>query len=220
MFANRTEAGRQLAGRLAGFAAENPAVYALPRGGIPVAAEVAVALGAPLDLIFVRKIGAPLQPELALGAVVDGAEPAVVWNEDIVRQAGVTKRQKQDLADRAIEEVRRRRQLFASGRAAVPPKGRTAIVVDDGLATGATARAAIRALRKAGARRVVLAVPVAPADAAARMRLKADVFICLEEPEAFGSVGAHYADFSQVSDEEAIAILDRQPRRGEAAGAA
>ena len=217
MFESRTEAGRRLAARLMSFAAEKPVVYALPRGGVPVAAEVAAALGAPLDLIFVRKIGAPSQPELALGALVEGAESVVVWNEDIVRQAGVTKTDRETLAALARAEIGRRRAVLARSLQQISAKDRTAIVIDDGIATGATARAAVRALRKTGARRVILAVPVSPRETAERMRREADVFICLEAPADFSGVGGFYADFTQVPDDEVVRILrhfDQRPAGG------
>jgi predicted phosphoribosyltransferase len=217
MFSDRTEAGRKLSRALAQHRLEAPIVYGLPRGGVPVACEVAEALAAPLDVILVRKIGAPGQEELALGAVVDGRKPIVVWNEDVVRSLGVDAATLQDLSREQQRVIDRRAALYAGRRPSVSPAGRTAIVVDDGLATGATARAALRALRKARASKVILAAPVAPQDTIDALRGEADGIVVLETPAYFPGVGAFYVDFGQTSDEEVLACLDRQdawaPRR-------
>ena len=163
LFADRGSAGRQLAKRLRGLNLADPVVYALPRGGVPVAVEIAKALGAPLDLILVRKIGAPGQPELALGAVVDGEDAQTVVNEAVARMTGADAAYLDKVRDQELAEIERRRSLYLGDRAPVSAAGRTAIVVDDGLATGATAKAALRALKRRGAAMTVLAVPVGPA---------------------------------------------------------
>lgn len=212
-FPDRTQAGRRLAERLARLGLRDPIVYALPRGGVPVAFEIARALRAPLDLALVRKIGAPGQPELALAAVVDGDRPRVVVNEAIRRMTGATDAYLEREGARELAEIERRRGLYFGHRARLDPKGRTVIVVDDGLATGATARAAIQALRGQGAARLILAVPVAPSDTAAAMRREVDDFVCLVEPIAFWGVGSFYSDFHQLDDEEVLRYL----RRSEAA---
>jgi putative phosphoribosyl transferase len=184
-------------------------VLALPRGGVPVAAEVAAALKAPLDLVLVRKIGYPRQPELAMGAVVDGADPIIVRNEDVISMTGVSEAEFDEVCKQELAEIERRRARYLGARAPVELSGRTAIVIDDGLATGATMRAALRALRKRAPGKIVLAVPVAPSDTLEDMRGDADEIVCLEAYEFFGAIGAYYSDFRQVSDEELISILAR-----------
>ena len=169
-FRDRSDAGRKLASALAQYTDQQPVVLALPRGGVPVAAEVAAALNAPLDLVLVRKIGVPFQPELAMGAVVDGGAPLVVRNEDVIRLAGIDEADFKAVCDSALAEIERRRQRYLGGRARVEVAGRTAIVIDDGIATGATTRAALRATRMRKPKRLVLAVPVAPTDSLAAMR--------------------------------------------------
>lgn len=206
-FADRVEAGRRLAERLVAMRPADPVVYALPRGGVPVAAEVARALDAPLDLLLVRKIGAPGQPELALGAVADGGE--LVLNPEIIAATGASETFIEDARRAQLTEIERRRGRYMAGRAPLDLRGRTAVVVDDGLATGATARAALHALRQRGAARLILAVPVAPPDAAAALRADADEVVVVLEAEPFGGVGAFYADFHQLGDEEVVAILAR-----------
>ncbi len=186
---------------------------ALPRGGVPVAAEVAAALGAPLDLVLVRKIGVPFQPELAMGAVADGNAPMVVRNEDVVRMAGVSEEEFKAVCDSQLAEVERRRQRYLGNRNAVNVEGRPAIVVDDGIATGATIRAALRATRMRNPSSLVLAVPVAPTDSLAALRGEVDELICLESYENFGAIGYYYSDFRQVSDEEVVETLARFPVR-------
>jgi putative phosphoribosyl transferase len=212
-FRNRKEAGRQLAAALAKYKDRKPVVLALPRGGVPVAAEVAAALGAPLDLILVRKIGVPFQPELAMGAVVDGAAPTVVRNEDVVRMAGISEEEFKAVCDSELAEIERRRGRYLGGRAAVGVEGRPAIVIDDGIATGATTRAALRATRMRNPSSLVLAVPVAPTDSVAVLRREVDELVCLESYDNFGAIGFYYSDFRQVSDEEVIETLARFPER-------
>ena len=217
-FRNRSDAGRQLAKALAGYKDQQPVILALPRGGVPVAAEVAAALNAPLDLILVRKIGVPFQPELAMGAVVDGGAPIVVRNEDVIRLAGIDESEFKAVCDEELAEIERRRQRYLGNRKHVDVSGRTAIVIDDGIATGATTRAALRATRMRKPKRLVLAVPVAPTDSLSELRSDADDVVCLEDHEFFGAIGVYYADFSQVPDEEVIEILKRFPVQRPAAG--
>src|SRR5262245_9033065 len=207
-FRNRSEAGRKLARALTHYKGQCPVVLALPRGGVAVAAEAAADLQAPLDLILVRKIGVPLQPELAMGAVVDGSTPLIVRNEEIIRLAGIDEADFQAVRDRELAEIERRHRRYLGDRERVDVAGRTAIVIDDGIATGATTRAALRATRQCHPKTLVLAVPVAPAEALAEMRLEADDVVCLEDL-AFGAIGYYYSDFRQVSDEEVIETLRR-----------
>lgn len=209
IFADRTDAGRRIALELAKRTIESPAVYALPRGGVPVAVEVAEALGAPLDLVLVRKIGAPAQPEVALAAVVEGEPPQMVINEEVMRRSGATETYLARERDRQIQEMLRRRTRYLGSRARVDPAGHTAIVVDDGLATGATMKAAITALRRQGAKRIIAAVPVAPESEVAALREIADDVVCLSAPRFFRGVGGAYQDFHQLSDEETIGYLRR-----------
>jgi putative phosphoribosyl transferase len=206
-FADRAEAGRMLAERLAALRLEAPLVLALPRGGVPVAAEIARALDAPLDLVIARKIGVPMQPELAMGAVVDGDTPIVVRNEDVIGMAGIDESEFQAVCRDELAEIKRRRQRYVGDRQPVPIAGKTAIVVDDGIATGATVRAALRATRLRKPRQLVLATPVAPTDTLRDLRSEVDDLVCLESHELFGSIGAYYTDFRQVGDEEVISLL-------------
>jgi len=210
-FRDRSDAGRRLAKALAGYKDRQPVILALPRGGVPVAAEVAAALNAPLDLILVRKIGVPFQPELAMGAVVDGGAPIIVRNEDVIRLAGIDESEFQAVCDEELAEIERRRQRYLGSRQRVDVSGRTAIVIDDGVATGATTRAALRATRMRKPKRLVLAVPVAPTDSLPALYGDADDVVCLEDHALFGAIGFYYADFSQVPDEEVIEILKRFP---------
>jgi putative phosphoribosyl transferase len=205
VFPDRRQAGRRLAAALMRLKALDPIVLALPRGGVPVAFEVAQALDAPLDVVLVRKIGAPGHPELGLGAVVEGA--AVVLNDEIVRLVAPNPAYLQQETARQLEEIERRRELYRGGRAPVAAHGRLVIVIDDGIATGGTVRAALRALAQAKPARLVLAVPVAPKDAIATLAAEADEVVCLASPEPFLAVGAHYQDFRQTSDEEVVELL-------------
>ncbi|MCU1442164.1 MAG: Erythromycin esterase [Cryobacterium sp.] len=207
MFINRTDAGRQLAAVLTELREENPIVYALPRGGVPVAVEIAEALGAPLDLLIVRKIGAPGYPEVALGAVVDGDDPQLVVNDDVYAATGRDAEGLERARLSELAEIERRRRRYLGDRPPLDPAGRTVIVVDDGLATGATAKAALRALRRQRAARIVLAVPVAPSDTIAQMRAEADDVVVLQIPRQFWAIGPFYRDFHQLSDDETIALL-------------
>lgn len=209
-FADRKAAGRALAQALASMHFDHPpVVLALPRGGVPVAAEVARRLAAPLDLLLVRKIGAPWQPELALAAVVEGDPPVLVLDDEVQGVARLGPRELAQARDDALLEIERRRRLYLQGRGALPLAGRTAIVVDDGIATGTTVRAALRGVRQRGPARLVLAVPVAPVDTVAGLRAEVDSLVCLHTPAHFRAVGAHYLDFHQVGDDEVLATLRR-----------
>ena len=204
LFADRTEAGRQLAKRVVASGVTDAIVYALPRGGVPVALEVARALDAPLDLVLVRKIGAPGQPEVALAAVVDGGFPRMIVNEAVQRAVGAGPAYIVQEKALALAEIERRRQLYLGNRTHPDPAGKTVVLVDDGLATGATARVAIQQLRARGAGQVILAVPVVPESALETLRSEVDQLICLASPAEFHSVGAFYGDFHQLSDEEVL----------------
>ena len=206
-FIDRSDAGRQLASRLGAMALERPVVYALPRGGVAVALEIARTLGAPLDLLLVRKIGAPGAPEVALGAVVEGEPPQTVINEDVRRMSRADDAYLERARARELVELERRRARYLGSRARLNPKGRTAIVVDDGLATGATARAALIALKRQGATRIVLAIPAAPVEALADIKGYADEVVCLHPARDFSGVGSFYSDFHQLTDEETIGLL-------------
>jgi putative phosphoribosyl transferase len=218
-YPDRASAARDLARMLArvlparGFHA--PAVVlALPRGGVPVAAEVARHLHAPLDLLLVRKIGVPWQPELALAAVVDGKPPVLVVDEEVQAAAGTSAHVLERGMQEALTEIRQRRALYLPDRDPLPLSGCTAILVDDGIATGTTARAALQGLRRrndAPAHRV-LAVPVAPAEALARLASEVDAIVCLHQPRPFRAVGMHYLDFHQVSDAEVTVALQQAGR--------
>ena len=216
-FMDRSEAGRKLAEALSAFRHQNVIVLALPRGGVPVAKEVAAALGASLDLVLVRKIGVPDRPELAMGAVVDGAAPLTVRNQDVIAIARVTAAEFNAVRDRELAEIRRRRVEYLGARPHPRLAGRTVIVVDDGVATGATTRAALRAVKGQDPGRLILAVPVAPKRSLAELAGEADEIICLEAYEVFRAIGRFYSDFGQVSDREVKDILAEFPADGIAA---
>jgi len=211
-FADRRAAGRALASALRRFSHDNPIVLALPRGGVPVAHEVAEALDAPLDVVIVRKIGAPNHTELGLGAIVEGADPELVLNDEIVRTLHVSPAYIEDERQRQLAEIERRRTLYRRGRAPIPLEGRVVIVVDDGIATGGTMKAVLGALARAGAARRILAIPVAPADVLAELEPLADEIVCLASLTAFHAVGLHYRDFRQTTDSEVVAILAEHRR--------
>lgn len=206
-FSGRPEAGVQLGERLAAMALERPVVLALPRGGVPVAAEVARILRAPLDLLLVRKIGAPGNPEVALAAIVEGENAQVVVNEDIMRMSGADVDYLESAYAEQLAELERRRKRYLGDRPRVNPAGRTAIVVDDGLATGATMKAALSALKRNEVARIVVALPVAPVGALEELADLADDIVCLHPAREFRGVGGFYRDFHQLSDEETIALL-------------
>lgn len=196
-----------LADRLAAMKLQRPLVLALPRGGVPVGAVIAKALGVPLDVVFVRKIGAPDQPELAVGAVADGSEPEIVLNTELVETLGLGEDYITAATARELATIERRRRAWAELRPNVSPAGRTAMVVDDGVATGMTMQAALRQLRRQKPARLIAAAPVASREAAAMLEREADQVVCLSSPRRFGSVGAFYRSFLQVSDEEVAALL-------------
>lgn len=206
-FENRRDAGRRLAAALNRFRARDCIVLALPRGGVPVADEVAQAIQAPLDLLLVRKIGAPGQPELAVGAVIDGGSPLIVRDRQLLALTGTTIKHFDRICTRELAEIERRRKLYLGGRPPLPVKGRTAIVVDDGLATGSTMRVALRAARMRNPAHLVVAVPVASQAALDSLAGEADEIICLAAPDPFVAVGHFYRDFRQVEDREVIQVL-------------
>jgi putative phosphoribosyl transferase len=205
MFTDRRDAGRQLARLLVPSAGPTPVVVALPRGGVPVAAEVADRLGAPLDIIVVRKLGSRWQPELGVGAIAEG--DVRVLNETLVRAEGMSAQDIDVVTAREQAELERRVRRYRGGRPPVDVAGRPVIVVDDGLATGYTARAAIEALRRRGATRITLAVPVAPEDASQAMLDVVDEVVVVETPAWFFAIGEFYEDFSQTTDDEVDALL-------------
>lgn len=209
MFVDREDAGKRLAARLAHFKGRNLCVLALPRGGVPVAFEVARALEAPLDLVLVRKIGAPFEPELAVGAIVDGRNPELVLNEEIVAELGIPRAFIDEAAAEQLKEIERRRERYLGGRPRVDVAGKTVLIVDDGIATGATIRAALRATRRGKPQTLVLAVPVAPAETIGALRAEADDVICLETYDDFGAIGLYYRNFAQVSDETVRDLVAR-----------
>jgi putative phosphoribosyl transferase len=211
-YLDRRDAGRQLALKLCRWKHAGAVVFALPRGGVPVAVEVAKELKAPLDLLYVRKIGAPLEPELALGAIVDGSDPDIVLNDAVIARLGVSQSVVDGIAADALKEVERRRRLYRAPAKPLMPTGRPAIVVDDGLATGASMRAAVKALRRRGATHVIVAVPVAPPDAVEGLEAEGAEVVCPLVTDRFFGVGAFYSDFHQLSDDDVKAALDEMKR--------
>jgi putative phosphoribosyl transferase len=207
MFRNRQEAGLKLANQLAKLDLREPVVLALPRGGIPVAVEIARVLKAPIDLVIVRKVGAPRNPELAVAAIVDDNPPEVVLNREIVETYGLDDAELRTLIDRERPELERRRLAYRGRREPVSITGKTAIVVDDGVATGTTMKVAIRALKRRSPREIIVAVPVSPPDGVIELTREADRIVCLSQPVRFHALGYYYRDFPQLSDEEVIAAL-------------
>jgi predicted phosphoribosyltransferase len=207
IYSNRSDSGRRLARELANYASEKPIILALPRGGVLVAAEIAGALDAPLDLLLVRKIGVPFQPELAMGAVVDGGHPHVIRNEDVIALADISADDFNRVCQSELSEIERRRTLYLADRPRADVKDRVAIVVDDGIATGATVRAALQAIRERNPKRLVLAVPVAPTSTLEELSGLVDDIVCLQSHEPFYAIGLYYDDFHQVSDSEVVSIL-------------
>lgn len=216
-FADRRDAGRRLARGLASLASERPTVIGLPRGGVPVALEIAAALNAPLEILAVRKLGAPENPELGIGAVAE--DGIVVMDPATVTALGVGKRQLEGTLARETAELRRRVDLYRGGRPPLDLEGRTVIVVDDGLATGVTDAAALRAVRRKGPRKVILAVPVCSPEAASRLARDADEIVCLLQPAGFRGVGEWYRDFAQLTDGDVLSLL-AQARSAESAAPA
>lgn len=212
-FPNRAEAGRRLAEKLDKYAGrDNVIVLGLPRGGVPVAYEVAQRLGAPLDVFIVRKLGVPGFEELALGAIASGG--VRVLNDDVVRALPNANELIESVTTKEMEELERREQRYRDGRPAPEPRGRTVILVDDGLATGATMRAAVAALRQRGAAKIVVAVPVGAADTCREFEAEVDETVCAIASEWFQAVGQYYEDFSQITDEEVRELLTRAAQRG------
>lgn len=207
MFTDRREAGRRLAERLSRLKDQDPVVLALPRGGVPVAFEIARALAAPLDLVLVRKLGAPQQEELAVGAIAEGEPAELVLDDRLIRHLHIPQAYLDEAKAAALREIERRRKLYCGDRGTVDIAGRTAIVVDDGIATGATMRAALRSVRRRKAARVVLAVPVAAGPTLRKLRREVDEIVCLETPADFYAVGQFYGAFPQLPDEEVTALL-------------
>jgi predicted phosphoribosyltransferase len=207
IFPTREDAGRMLAGRLHSYQKDHPIVLGIPRGGLPVARQIADALEAALDVVVVRKLGAPGQPELGIGAVVDGDEPQAVFNRDIIESLGVPDKYLEEEVARQTKEVKRREVLYRNGREKIALEGRTVIVVDDGIATGSSVRAALRGVRRSHPKRLILAVPVAPAETLETLQSDTDEIVCLETPAEFYAVGQFYRDFHQVNDQEVQELL-------------
>ena len=208
VFEDRRDAGRQLARRLMDLKQQQPVVLALPRGGVPVGFEIARAVSAPLDIILVRKIGAPFEPELAVGAIVGGDDPEPVIDARMVADLNVSPEYLEAARGAALREIERRRLAYLGTHLPVEVEGRTAIVVDDGIATGATMLAALGGTRRRRPARIVLAVPVASEQALTRLRPEVDRTICLTAPADFGAVGAFYRQFPQLTDQEVVTLLD------------
>ena len=206
-FTDRRDAGRQLAALLTGADLDRPVVLALPRGGVPVAYEVAAALHAPLDVVVVRKIGVPFQPELGVGAVAEGGQP--LFDDEMLARLGLSRGDLEATVQAEQAELARRVQQYRAGRPLPDVRGRTVVVVDDGLATGSSARTALSALRDRGAQCLVLAVPVGAAETVRRLRADADEVVCVATPRDFVAVGRWYADFAQTSDAEVVDLLAR-----------
>jgi len=213
IFEDRVEAGQKLAAALGAYRGQDVVVLALPRGGVPLGFEVARALGAPMDLLLVRKLGVPTHPELAMGAVMDGTPPVVIRNEDVVRQAWVSGDEFNAVRDRELAEIDRRRTRYLAGRQPIDVRGRIALIVDDGVATGATVKAAIAGLRQLEPAKIVVAVPVAPPDTAGELRQATDDAVILDEPVSFGAIGCFYRDFHQLSDDDVIDLMSKARSR-------
>lgn len=209
IFEDRADAGRQLAKALGRREAAQTVVLGLPRGGVPVAAEIALSLGAPLDLVMVRKIGVPGHEELAVGAVANGEAPHIMINADVARLVDLSDDRVRALTPPLLDEIKRRRKVYLGGRAPLPLEGKTAIVVDDGAATGATFKSALMAISDVGASHIVAALPVAPPSVVNELAKLADEVVCLIEPKDFGAVGQFYVDFAPLADADVIDSLER-----------
>jgi len=207
VFSDRRDAGRRLARLLRDYADDKPVVLALPRGGVPVAAPVAIAFGAPLDVVVVRKLGVPGQPELAMGAVVEAGRPVTIRNEAIIRVAHVSEAEFDEVRAAELAEAQRRRELYVGRGRRLSLKGRAVIVIDDGIATGASMRAAVKAVRKQQPARLVVAVPVAARTSLEALRGEVDDIVCVDVRDDLRAIGVYYDDFEQVSDDEVIAAL-------------
>ncbi len=213
MFTTREEAGKALGSELAKMDLHEPVVLALPRGGVPVAAAIADLLDTPLDLVIVRKVGAPGNPELAVAAIVDGNPPDVVLNREIIEAYGLDEEELDALVKKERPELERRRGAYRGNRKALSIRDKTAIVVDDGAATGTTMKVALRALRRRQPRRIVVAVPVAPPDTCIELEREADAVVCLCQPPGFRALSQYYRDFQQLSDDEVTEALHEAARR-------
>lgn len=208
IFQDREDAGRQLGEALKKYRDKDTVVLGIPRGGVVIAAEAAKALGAPLDVIIPRKLGAPHNPEVAIGAVTQ--DGTIITDEIMVRRLGLSDAQIDSLAEEVLEEIQRRVQTYRNGKTGLDLEGKTVIVADDGIATGFTVQAALESVRNAGSKKLVLAVPVAPAETISFLREKVDDLICLHAPEIFYAVGQFYRDFDQTSDREVIELLSEK----------
>ena len=218
MFADRTDAGRRLAREIQRFRREKPVVLGLARGGVPIGCEIALALHAPLDVLLVRKIGVPWQPELAAGAIVDGARIDQVMDRNLIATLSIPEDYLEKEVARQAKEIERRRRVYFGDRPPIEIAGRSVIVTDDGIATGASMRAVLLALRRRNPARLILAVPVAPSDSIAGLRTEADEIVCLTTPAEFGAISLFYEDFHQVEDAEVVACLDRAAKAEAARG--
>ncbi|MDG4906069.1 phosphoribosyltransferase [Mesorhizobium sp. WSM4898] len=218
MFRDRQDAGQKLGASLELLQLKDPIVLALPRGGVPVAAEVAKALHAPLDLVIVRKVGAPGNPELAVAAIVDGEPPDVVLNREIVEAYSLGDSALRVLIAQERPELERRRAAYRGRELPLSVAGKTVIVVDDGAATGTTMKVAIRALKRRSPRKIIVALPVAPPETVDELAQEADLTICLNQPARFRALGYYYGNFPQLSDDEVIDMLTlaREDRRSAA----
>ncbi len=214
-FRDREEGGRLLAKRLRGYAGEAPVVLALPRGGVAVGYEIAQALGAQLDVMIVRKLGVPWHPELGMGALAEGG--AVYINQEVLEEADIEPEELRAVIAEETRELERRVQRYRGGLPLPELRGRTVILVDDGLATGGTARAAVRALKGLGASRIILAVPVAASQTVEQLRGEVDALVCVKKPGNLWAIGTWYEDFHQLSDEEVLILLAQARRAGIAA---
>lgn len=207
MFRNREDAAQRLAERLREHRGQGVVVAALARGAVPMGCQLARGLDAQLYIVVVRKIGAPGNPELAIGAIANGEHPDIWLNEPLIRQLGVSESYVQNATEQQAQELRRREAAYGADRRNPSLRGRTVILTDDGIATGATIRIALAAVRRQQPARCILAVPVAARESAAELRREVDELVCLQQPEPFMAVGAHYAHFSQVDDEEVIRLI-------------
>ncbi len=220
IFPDRSEAGRRLARELLRFSREKPVVLGLARGGVPIGCEIALALHAPLDVLLVRKIGVPWQPELAAGAIVDGSRVDSVIDQNLVAMLAIPQDYLAQEMARQAGEIERRRKVYFRGRQPIEIAGRSVIVTDDGIATGSSMRAVLLALRRRSPARLILAVPVAPPDSIAGLNAEADEIVCLATPSEFGAISLFYGDFHQVDDAEVVACLDRAANAQRAQSAA
>lgn len=214
MFRDRMEAGHELAGELEKLGLADPVVLALPRGGVPVAAEIARVLKAPLDLVIVRKVGAPGNPELAVAAIVDGEPPDIVLNREIIEAYGLEDVELRTLVSRERPELERRRLAYRAGRRPISVTDKTVLLVDDGAATGTTMKVAIRALKRRSPREIIVAVPVAPPETIAELAQEADRIVCLSQPGRFRALSHHYLHFPQLADEDVASALEASKVRG------